>query len=40
LRRLAGWLLALMADGVMSERFVAERRRDEDLIRRVESRRR
>ena len=40
LRQLTRWLSALVADDGMSERFVAERRRDDDLIRRVESRRR
>jgi hypothetical protein len=40
LRRCTRWLSALVADDGMSERFVAERRRDDDLIRRVERRRR
>jgi hypothetical protein len=39
-RQLSRWLSALVADDGMSERFVAERRRDDDLIRRVERRRR
>jgi hypothetical protein len=39
LRRLADRLSALLADDGMSERFAAERRRDDDLLRRVERRR-
>ena len=40
LRRFAGWLTSLLADDGMSDRFAAERRRDEGLVRRVEGRRR
>ena len=40
LRRLAAWLSVLLADDGLSGRFVAERQRDEDLVRRVERRRR
>ena len=36
LRRFAGRLAALLADDGMSDRFAAERRRDEGLLRRVE----
>jgi hypothetical protein len=39
LRRLTRRLAALVADDGMHERFVAQRRRDEDLIRRVGCRR-
>jgi hypothetical protein len=39
LRRFATWLSALLADDGMSARFAAERRHDEGLVRRVESRR-
>jgi hypothetical protein len=38
-RRFPGWLSALLADGGVSARFATERRRDEDLVRRVERRR-
>ncbi len=38
LRRFAGWLSALLADDGVSARFAAERRRDDDLVRRVERR--
>jgi hypothetical protein len=40
LRRLADWLSAVVANDGMSERFAAARQRDEDLVRRVERRRR
>jgi hypothetical protein len=40
LRRLADWLSALVADDGMSERFAAERQRDEKLVGRVERQRR
>jgi hypothetical protein len=40
LRRLGGWLSALLTDDGVNSRFAAERRRDEGLVRRVESRRR
>jgi len=40
LRRLAGWLRALVADDGMSERFATERRRDEEIVERVDRRRR
>ena len=39
LRRVAGWISALLADDGMSGRFAAERRRDEGLVRRVQGRR-
>jgi hypothetical protein len=39
LRRFVTWLSALLADDAMSTRFAAERRHDEGLVRRVESRR-
>ena len=38
LRRFAGWLSALLADDGVDARFAAERRRDDGLVRRVESR--
>jgi hypothetical protein len=38
-RRFAGWLSAQLADGGVGLRFATERRRDEDLVRRVERRR-
>ena len=40
LRRLGDWLSAVVADDGMRERFAAERQRDEELVRRVERRRR
>ena len=40
LRRLAEWLSVLLGDEGMSARFAAERRCDDDLVRRVERRRR
>jgi hypothetical protein len=40
LRRVAGWLSALLADNGTSARFAAERRHDEGLVRRVEQQRR
>jgi hypothetical protein len=40
LRRLAGRLSALLADGGVGARFSAERGHDERLVHRVESRRR
>jgi hypothetical protein len=40
LRQFAGWLPALLADDGMSDRFAAERRHDDGLLRRVESPRR
>jgi hypothetical protein len=40
LRRLAGWLSALLADDGVSARFAAERQRDEGLVARVERQRR
>jgi hypothetical protein len=40
LRRLGDWLAAVMADDGVGARFAAERRRDEELVRRVERRRR
>jgi len=39
-RRFAGRLSALLSDGGMSDRFAAERARDEGLVRRVEGRER
>jgi hypothetical protein len=39
LRRFATWLSALLADDGFGDRFAAERRRDEGLVRRVERRR-
>jgi hypothetical protein len=38
LRRLTDWLSAVVAHDGMSERFTAERQRDEELVRRVERR--
>lgn len=38
LRRLARWCSAVLADDGFSDRFAAERRRDEGLVRRVEQR--
>ena len=40
IRRFAGRLSALLSDGGMSDRFAAERARDEGLMRRVEGRER
>jgi hypothetical protein len=40
LRRLAGWLTALVADDGMSERFATERQRDKELVERVDRQRR
>ena len=40
MRRFAGRLSALLSDGGMSDRFAAERARDEGLVRRVEGRER
>ena len=40
LRRFGGWLASAMADDGFGDRFAAERRRDEDLVRRVERHRR
>ena len=40
MRRLADWLLSMIASDGMSERLAAERRRDADLVRRVARRRR
>jgi hypothetical protein len=40
LRRLAKRLAAVLADDGTSARFAAERQRDDDLVRRVERRRR
>ena len=40
LRRFAGWLSTLLADDGFSDRFAAERRRDDGLVHRVEGRRR
>jgi len=40
LRRLTAWLSLVIADDAVSRRFAAERRRDDELVRRVERRRR
>jgi hypothetical protein len=40
LRRFATWFSELLADDGFSDRFAAERSRDEGLVRRVESQRR
>ena len=40
LRRLAGWLTALVADDGMNERFATERQRDAELVERVDRQRR
>ena len=40
LRRLAGWLTALVADDGMSQRFATERQRDKELVERVDRQRR
>jgi hypothetical protein len=39
LRRFATWFSALLADDGFSDRFAAERSRDEGLVRRVERQR-